>query len=62
MKKVLLITALMVSSMAFADNTNIADTNEAVTATLTEFKTSQSYDVVDAFSGIKAWPVFCPWF
>ncbi len=57
MKKVLLITALMLSSIVFAENTAIADTSEAVAATLSEFTTSQSNDVVDSFVGIKAWPV-----
>jgi len=57
MKKIILIATLMVSPIVFADNANILDTNEAVTATLTEFKASQSHSVVDSFTGIKAWPV-----
>ena len=57
MKKLILITALAMSSFAFADTTSIDDTNEAVTETLKEFKTSQTHDVVDSFTGIKAWPV-----
>ena len=57
MKKVILISALVMSSFAFADTTSIDDTNEAVAETLNEFKTSQSHDVVDNFTGIKAWPV-----
>ena len=34
MKKIILITALAMSSFAFADTTSIDDTNEAVTETL----------------------------
>jgi len=54
--KFLALATLLMSSMVFASS-QIDDTNAAVTASLEEFKASQPQEVVDSFTGIKAWPV-----
>ncbi len=57
MKALIFITALTMSSFSFSNTVNIDDTNEALTEALREFKTSQKSDVLDNFTGVKAWPV-----
>lgn len=57
MKKILLSCFILLSAMTFSNEVKIFDTNEAVTEALNEFKRSQSADVIDTFTGIKAWPV-----
>lgn len=57
MKKIFLSCLVLLSTMTFSNEVKIFDTNEAVTEALNEFKRSQSSDVVESFTGIKAWPV-----
>jgi hypothetical protein len=57
MKKMLLGAMLLSATVAFASGTSVDDTQEAIGAALVEFKQTQTHEVVDAFNGIKAWPV-----
>ena len=57
MKRLAFITTLTISVFAFGDTTKIDDTNEAMTESVKEFKTTQAHNVLDSFTGIKAWPV-----
>lgn len=54
--KILALMTFLMSSVAFS-GTLIEDTNAAITVALNEFQESQTQDVVDSFTGIKAWPV-----